>query len=64
MEDFFILLYFIYFWLFWVSMLCGLFCSCGEWGLLFVAMLRLLIAVACGAQALGRAGFISLGTWV
>ena len=34
----------------------GFFSSCGEWGLLFVAVCGLLIAVAslcCGARALG-----------
>ena len=38
---------FIYFWPHWVFVAaCGLFSSCGEWGLLFVAVRRLLIAVA------------------
>ena len=38
---------FIYFWLPWVFVAAhGLFSSCGEWGLLFVAVLGLLIAVA------------------
>ena len=38
---------FIYFWLRWVFLAArGLFSSCGERGLLFVAVLRLLIAVA------------------
>ena len=47
---------FIYFWLHWVFVaVCGLFSSCGEWGLLSVAVRGLLIAVAsrCGARALG-----------
>ena len=47
---------FIYFWLCWVFVAArGLFYSCGEQGLLFVAVHRLLIAVAsrCRAQALG-----------
>ena len=38
------------------SLLCVVFSSCGEWGLLFAAVSRLLIAVAslcCGAPALG-----------
>ena len=41
------------------------FSSSGEQGLLFVAVRRLLIAVAClccGAQALGHAGSSSCGT--
>ena len=41
------------------------FSSCGERGLLFVAVRRLLIAVAslcCTAWALERAGFSSCGT--
>ena len=38
---------FIYFWLHWVFVAaCGLFSSCGEWGLLFVAVRGLLMAVA------------------
>ena len=38
---------FIYFWLCWVFIaVCGLFSSCGEQGLLFVVVCRLLIAVA------------------
>ena len=38
---------FIYFWLRWVFIAaCGLFSSCGERGLLFVALRRLLIVVA------------------
>ena len=40
-------IYIIYFWLQWVFIAaCGLFSSCGEWGLLFIAMRGLLIAVA------------------
>ena len=38
---------FIYFWLHWVFVAaCGLFSSCGERGLFFLAVRRLLIAVA------------------
>ena len=38
---------FIYLWLCWVFVaVCGLFSSCGEWGLLFIAVHGLLIAVA------------------
>ena len=38
---------FIYLWLRWVFVAaCGLFSSCGEQGLLFIAARRLLIAVA------------------
>ena len=38
---------FIYFWLHWVFVAVrGLFSSCSEWGLLFVAVRGLLIAVA------------------
>ena len=38
---------FIYLWLHWVFIAaCRLFSSCGEWGLLFVAVRGLLIAVA------------------
>ena len=37
----------MYFWLHWVFVAAhGLFSSCGEWGLLFVAACRLLIVVA------------------
>ena len=49
------------------------FSSCGEWGLLFVAVCGLLIAVAflcCGTQALGTwaavvvaRGLSSCGSW-
>ena len=44
----FFLIYFIYyFWLCWVFVAArGLFSSCGEWGLLLVAVHGLLIAVA------------------
>ena len=45
---------FIYFWLHWVFLaMCGLFSSCREQGLLFVAVHRLLIVVAwaLGARA-------------
>ena len=35
------------------SLLCGLFSSCGEWGLLFIAVHRLLIAVASLLQNMG-----------
>ena len=42
-----ILKIFIYFWLHWVFVAaCGLFSSCIEWGLLFIAVCGLLIAVA------------------
>ena len=48
---------FMYFWLRWVFVAVrGLFSSCGEQGLLFVAVHGLLIVVAslcCGIQALG-----------
>ena len=53
-KNYFIL--FTYFWLHWVFIAVhGLFSSCGEQGLLFVAVCGLLIAVAsrCGARALG-----------
>ena len=45
---------FIY-WLRWVLFAAQAFFSCGEWGLLFVAVRELLIVVAscCGAWALG-----------
>ena len=43
----FIYFLFIYFWLHWVFVVArGLFFSCSEWGLLLVAVRRLLIAVA------------------
>ena len=43
----FIYFIYFYFWLRWVFVAtCGLFCSCGERGLLFVAVRGLLIAVA------------------
>ena len=38
---------FIYFWLHWVFIAAWAFSSCGEWGLLFVAVHGLLIAIAC-----------------
>ena len=53
-SFYFILLF--HFWLCCVFVAaCGLFCSCGELGLLFVAVCRLPTAVAsrCGARALG-----------
>ena len=65
---FFLIIYylFIYLWLRWVFVAArGLFSSCGEWGPLFVAVHRLLIAVASlvgGAQALGAWASISCGT--
>ena len=38
---------FVYFWLCWLFVaVCGLFSSCDEWGLRFVAVCGLLIAVA------------------
>ena len=37
---------FIYFWLHWVFIAAWAFSSCSEWGLLFVAVHGLLIAVA------------------
>ena len=42
------------------------FSSCGKWGLLFIVVRGLLIAVAspCGARALGHVGFSSSGWWV
>ena len=46
-RFFWFLKIFIYFWLRWVFIAaCGAFSSCGEWGQLFVAVCRLLIAVA------------------
>ena len=43
-----------YFWLHWVFVaVCGLFSSCGEQGLLFVVVHRLLSAVASRCVALG-----------
>ena len=56
LSFFFFFSKFIYFWLHWVFVAArGLFSSGGEWGLLFVVVCRLLIAVAshCGARALG-----------
>ena len=43
---FFKFIYFIYFWLRWVFIAARAFSSCGERGLLFVAVRGLLIAVA------------------
>ena len=44
---FFFNFYLFYFWLHWVFIAArGLFSGCGEWGLLFVAVRRLLIVVA------------------
>ena len=67
------ILFIIYFWLCWVfAAACGLFSGCGEWGLLFVAVCGLLIAVASlvehglqgrGLQQLWRMGFSSCGSW-
>ena len=47
------------------SLLCWLFCSCGERGLLSSCSVWLLIAVAsrCVARALGYTGFRSCCTW-
>ena len=48
--------FFFFFWLRWVFVDAhGLFSSCCEWGLFFVVVRGLLIAVAscCGAQVLG-----------
>ena len=48
---------------FWVFLVLGLHCctlgfsSCGKWGLLFVALLGLLVAVASFMGALGCSGF-------
>ena len=62
----------IYFWLCWVFVAARAFSSCGEWGILFVAVGRLLTAVACccGAWALGTWASVvvahrlsSCGTW-
>ena len=41
-----ILFFFFFFWLYWVFVAAQAFSSCGERGLLFIAVLRLLIAVA------------------
>ena len=53
--NFYFILLFIYLWLCWVFIAARAFSSCGERGLLFVAVCGLLTAVAshCGAQALG-----------
>ena len=57
LSFFFINLFilFIYFWLHWVFVAAQAFSSCGERGLLFVAVRGLLTAMAscCRAQALG-----------
>ena len=50
LEDNFFLIYFIYFWLHWVFVAARAFSSCSERGLLFVAVCRLLIAVAFVAE--------------
>ena len=43
----FVCLIYFYFWLYWIFVAArGLFSRCGEWGLLFVAVRGLLIAVA------------------
>ena len=61
---FFLILFIFYFWLRCVFVaVCGLFSSCGEWALLFVAVRGFLIVVAslcCRAQALGT---WALGAW-
>ena len=71
-QDSFKIYLFIYFWLRWVFVAVRGLSSCGERGLLFVVVCRLLIVVAsrCGAQALGaRAsvvaarGLSSCGSW-
>ena len=42
----FLKIYFFYFWLWWVfGAALGLFSSCGEWGLLFIAVCGVLIVV-------------------
>ena len=46
LEDNFFKIYFIYFWLHWVFVAARAFSSCSERGLLFVAVCRLLTAVA------------------
>ena len=67
-----VFVWFFFFWVHWVLIAaCRLFSSCGEWGLLFVAVRGLLIAVAslvaehglssCGMRALEHAGFSSCG---
>ena len=48
------------------SLLCGLFCSCGEQGLLACCCVlgsHFRSFSCCGAQALGRVGFSSCGSW-
>ena len=53
----------IYFWLHWVFVR-AFFSSCGAWGLLFVAVLGLLIVVDSfvGSTGSRRVGFSSCGT--
>ena len=56
---------FIYFWLRWVFVAAhGLFSGCGERGLLFVVVRKLLLAVASLVGNMGsrRAGFSSCGS--
>ena len=59
------LFYFIYFWLCWdfVAVCRVFFSSCGEWGLLFVVVCRLLIVVPLLLQSTGSrsVGFSSCG---
>ena len=54
---------FIYFWLRWVVIVAGLFSSCGEQGLIFITVDKLLIAVASLVVAwdLGCVGFSRCG---
>ena len=56
---------FIYFWLCWVFLLCGLFSSCREQGLLFIAEQGLLIVVASlvAEQGLQSTGSKSCSKW-
>ena len=46
LETFLFFYLFIYLWLHWVFIAARAFSSCGEWGLLFVAVRGLLVAVA------------------
>ena len=65
MFFFLILFIYFYFWLPWVFVAaCRLFSSCGEQGLLFVAVPRLLIGWLLLLQSTSsrRAGFNSCGT--
>ena len=56
----FLIYLFIYFWLHWVFIAArGLFSSCGERGLLFVVVRRLLLLWSTGSRC---AGFSSCGT--